>query len=157
VRLRNDPLRPFGASTKRTIIAIFAVFAAIALVTSGLSVWATKRSQNRATVVEIASRQRTLAERYVNEVLLKRAGQQADPATIGTDLQESAHALLDGGTAPTVNGDDDEQTLAAAAGATLRAQFVQQERLVDDLIASGEAVLGARPVATLPQTAGEHV
>ena len=38
---------------------------------------ATSRSQNRATVVEIAGRQRTLAERYVKEVLLVRAGEQA--------------------------------------------------------------------------------
>jgi diguanylate cyclase (GGDEF)-like protein/PAS domain S-box-containing protein len=157
MRLRRESLRPFAASGRRTIIAIFAIYAAIALVTSGLSLWATKRSQNRATVVEIASRQRTLAERYVNEVLLARAGVQADPGTTGTAMQESSRALLDGGTAPSIAGDDDEQTLSAASGARLRAQFVQQGHLVDDLIAAGEAVLGKRPVATLPQTANEHL
>jgi diguanylate cyclase (GGDEF)-like protein/PAS domain S-box-containing protein len=157
IRLRRGTLRPFAAGGRRTIIAIFAIYAAIALVTSGLSLWATKRSQNRATIVQVASRQRTLAERYVTEILLMRAGQQADPATIGTVLQESAHALLDGGTAPAVNGDDDEQQLAAASGAALRAQFVQQGRLIDDLIATGEAVLGKRPATTLPVTGGEHL
>ena len=36
--------------------------------------------------------------------------------------------LLDGGTAPAVNGDDDETTLAGAAGAAGRAAQLKQER-----------------------------
>ena len=73
-----------------------------------LSVWATSRSQYKASVLEVAARQRTLAERYVREVLLVRAGAQADPAYVGALLDRSARALLEGGTAPAVNGDDDE-------------------------------------------------
>jgi diguanylate cyclase (GGDEF)-like protein/PAS domain S-box-containing protein len=158
MRVRRRALRPFSAASgKRTIVAIFAVFAVFAALNIGLSLSATKRSQNRATVVEVAARQRTLAERYVKEVLLVRAGQQADPTLTATILQSSARALLIGGTAPAVNGDDDATRLAAATGAMLRAQLVQEGHLVDDLAAAGEAVLGRRPVSTLPQTANEHV
>src|SRR5438128_1692533 len=104
-----------------------------------LSVSATKRSQHRASVLEVAARQRTLAERYVVEVLLARAGAQADPTYTAGLLVRSATALLDGGKAPSVNGDDDETTLPAASGSIVRAQLQQEGRLVDDLTATGSA------------------
>ena len=60
-------------------------------------------------MVEVAARQRTLAERYVNEVLLVRARRRRPtPPTTAQLLRQSADALLDGGTAPAVDGDDDE-------------------------------------------------
>ena len=74
-------------------------------------------SRTAPAVVEIAARQRTLAERYVKEVLLVRAGEQADPPDHRRRCSTaSAHALLDGGEAPGVNGDDDETALPAADG-----------------------------------------
>ncbi len=153
---RGETFRPFASGGRRPIIAIFLTFAMMAALSIGLSLSATQRSQNRATVVQVAGRQRTLAERYVKEVLLVRAGRQADPAYTATILAESAHALLDGGIAPSVNGDDDQTALAPASGAMLRRQLQQESRLVDDLAANGEAVLVGRSAAGLPATAGEH-
>ena len=56
-------------------------------------------------MLEVAARQRTLAERYVKEVLLARDGARVDPNYTAAILINSAQALLDGGTAPPVNGD----------------------------------------------------
>ena len=44
---------------------------------AALSIWSVGRSKNRASVVELAARQRTLAERYVEELLLSRSGASA--------------------------------------------------------------------------------
>ena len=92
---------------------MFAVFSALSV---GLSIRETSRSRHRAIVVEIAGRQRTLAERYVRETILAKAGAQADPATTGSLLHASADSLIDGGLAPAVNGDDDETAGAGGDG-----------------------------------------
>jgi hypothetical protein len=97
----SDPtLRPFGARGRRTVTAILITIALSSTVGVGLSILATSHSENRATVIEVAARQRTLAERYANEVLLAMDGQRVDPGAIGSDLRGSADALLEGGTAP---------------------------------------------------------
>ncbi len=84
-------------------------------------------------MIQVAARQRTLAERYVEEILLVRAGRQADPTYTAGVLDASAAALLEGGKVPAVNGDDDETTLSPADGHVLRAQFVQEQHLAADL------------------------
>jgi diguanylate cyclase (GGDEF)-like protein/PAS domain S-box-containing protein len=136
------------------ILLTFGLFSAISVF---LTISATRRSQNRAAVVEVAARQRTLAERYVKEVLLARAGAQADPTYTAAVLTRSARALLDGGTAPAVNGDDDETRLSAAYGSTVRAQLKQEQRLAADLTATGTALLAHRPVTRIRLTAHERV
>jgi len=149
--------RPFSAGGRKTVVGIFLTFALISMLSVALSISATKRSQNQATVVEVAGRQRTLAELFVNEVLLVRAGEKADPALTASLLADSAHALLDGGTAPAVNGDDDAAKLAPASGAVLRHQLEEEGRLVDDLGAFGSALLAHRPLDKVPVTGGERV
>jgi diguanylate cyclase (GGDEF)-like protein/PAS domain S-box-containing protein len=148
---------PFAARGRRTVAAILATFALFSAVSVSLSVWATSRSQYKASVLEVAARQRTLAERYVREILLARAGEQADPAYVGELLDRSARALLEGGAAPAVNGDDDETTLSAAGGARIRAQLVQQRKLVRDLRATGAALVAGRPVDRIRLRAHEHL
>lgn len=149
--------RPFSAGGRKTVVGIFLTFALISMLSVALSISATKRSQNQATVVEVAGRQRTLADLFVNEVLLVRAGEKADPALTASLLADSAHALLDGGTAPAVNGDDDAAKLAPASGAVLRHQLEEEGRLVDDLGAFGSALLAHRPLDKVPVTGGERV
>jgi diguanylate cyclase (GGDEF)-like protein/PAS domain S-box-containing protein len=118
---------------------------------------ATDHSRGRAAVVQVADRQRTLAERYVEAVLLVRSGHQADPTTLASLLRSSASALLDGGTAPAVPGDDDETKLPAARGAVLRNQLAQEKRLVNDLTVAGAAFLARHPTRATPLTAGESI
>lgn len=154
---RNKAFRPFAARSRRALVAIVATFAFFSVLSVGLSISATTKSQNRATVVEVAARQRTLAERYLAEVLLARAGGQSDPAYVGWVLGRSARALLQGGIAPPVNGDDDEVELPRETDRVIRAQLQQGRRLVGDLTRTGAALLhpglGLRPRLT----SGEHI
>jgi len=147
---------PFAGSARRPIAAILATFALSSAVTVGLSIWATSRSEHRAAVLQIAARQRTLAERYVKEVLLVRSGVAADPAATATDLRESADALLDGGVAPAVNGDDDETVISGASDAAVRGELEQERRLVHDLTATGSAILAGTPMPPA-ETAHERI
>jgi diguanylate cyclase (GGDEF)-like protein/PAS domain S-box-containing protein len=139
------------------IVAILVTLAAVSSVSVLLSIRATARSQHRAAILEVAARQRTLAERYVNDVLLVRDGAQADPNTIASLLNESATVLLQGGQAPGVEGDDDETELSASSDPIVRAQLIQQQRLVHDLSATGAAVLAGRPVSSIKLSADEHL
>src|SRR5262245_46500312 len=98
-----------------------------------------------------------LAERYVGEVLLVRQGRDADPAHTAELLKTSVAALLDGGEAPAVDGDDDETEVSAARGETVRSQLEQEQRLISDLTATGSALLAGRPVTDIPLTAHERI
>jgi diguanylate cyclase (GGDEF)-like protein/PAS domain S-box-containing protein len=153
---RRRAFSPFAGSGRRPMAAILATFALSSAIVVGLSIWATSRSQHRAAVLEVAARQRTLSERYVKEVLLVRAGAAADPATTAAVLRESAHALLDGGLVPAVNGDDDETEISGASDPIVRGELKQEQRLVHDLTATGSALLAGRPV-TRAETAHEHI
>jgi diguanylate cyclase (GGDEF)-like protein/PAS domain S-box-containing protein len=149
--------QPFAVRARGTIIAILLTFALVSTVSATLSIWTTARSKNRATLVEVAARQRTLAERYVAEVQLVRAGKTADPARTASLLAGSARALLDGGTVPAVNGDDDETALSAVTDPVVRAQLMQEQRLVADLARTGTALLAHRPLSAVPLTAHERI
>ncbi len=154
---RKRTIRPFAAGGRRTIgsiLILFTLFSALGLV---LSTSATERSQHRAAVLQVAARQRTLAERYVEEVLSARSGLRANPALVADLLNESARALIEGGTAPAVNGDDDETVLSPTDGNVARAQLLQERRLVTDLTETGKAILAHDPVDSVPQTANEKV
>jgi diguanylate cyclase (GGDEF)-like protein/PAS domain S-box-containing protein len=137
--------------------AILGTFALIFGLSVALSIMATDHSRGRAAVVQVADRQRTLAERYVQSVLLVRAHHQADPATLGSLLRTSAGALLDGGVAPAVAGDDDETKLPPARGSVLRHQLAQEKRLASDLTMAGAALLAHRPAASVALTGRESL
>ena len=154
---RRADFRPFASQGRRTIVAILATFAIFSTLSLTLSIWTTKGSQHQAAILEVAARQRTLAERYVNEVLLARSGARVDPAKIGSILAQSADALLNGGTAPAVWGDDDETRLTGANAAIDRAQLRQERRLVEDLTATGNAILAGRSVTEIPLRAHEKL
>jgi diguanylate cyclase (GGDEF)-like protein/PAS domain S-box-containing protein len=156
VRRRAD-LRPFASRGRHTILAILLTFGVISASGVTLSLWTTKRSQHRASVIEVAARQRTLAERYVKEVLLAQTGGQVDPHYTASMLAQSEEALLHGGTAPPVYGDDDETNLAPAADPIVRAQLKQERRLIHDLAATGNALLAHRDTGSVRLTAGEKL
>ncbi len=155
--LGRSTFSPFESRNRRTVVAILITFALSSALSLGLSVSATSRSQHRAAVLEVAARQRTLAEQYVNEVLLQRMGEHSDPATTGEILSKSAQALLDGGTAPEVPGNDDEAMLPPAQGAVVRGQLEQEWRMTGDLISTGDALLTHNVASAVPMTAGEHI
>ncbi len=156
--MRGGPaFSPFAARGRRAIGAILVTFALFSTLSVVLSIRATSRSKHRATVVEIAGRQRTLAERYVNEVMLVRQGRQADPRYTASLLTTSARVLLEGGEVPGVNGDDDETTISPASGSPVRAQLKQQRRLVADLTTAGTAMLAGDVRKRPSMTADERI
>ena len=65
LRRRRQAFRPFATRGRRTIVGILSTFALFSTLTVTVSIWATSGSQHRASVLEVAARQRTLAERYV--------------------------------------------------------------------------------------------
>jgi diguanylate cyclase (GGDEF)-like protein/PAS domain S-box-containing protein len=154
---RRETFRPFASRGRRTFAAILATFALFSALSAGLLVRSTSKSQYQASVLEVAARQRTLAERYVKEVLLARSGVQANPRYVGGLLRTSAETLLEGGVAPAVHGDDDETKLSAESGSIVRAQLKQERRLVNDLLATGAAVLSGRPATSVHLTANERL
>src|SRR4029078_1907320 len=65
---RRQAFRPFATRWRKTIVGILATFALFSTLTVAVAMWAPSGSRNRASVLEVAARQRTLAERYVQEV-----------------------------------------------------------------------------------------
>src|SRR4051794_26237525 len=104
---RGGSFTPFETRGRWVTLAILIVFALFSVLSVGLLIRSAKRSRNQGAVVEIAARQRTLAERYVNEVLLSRDGARVDPGNTAAIMKRSARALHKGGVAPDVSGDDD--------------------------------------------------
>src|SRR3954471_13421100 len=148
--------RPFSNNGRWTIAAIMLVFAAYSGLSLLLSERTTTGSEHKASVLEVAARQRTLAERYAKEVLLSMAGAPSASRPIADDLKQSAAALLDGGVAPGVAGDDDEYRLAPLRGSIVRNQLRQGQRLINDLIATGNGLLAGR-TTLVRLTAHEHL
>ncbi len=156
-RRRVGEFRPFAPHARGTIVAIVITFAAVLGVSALLSILSTSRSQNRAAVVEIAARQRTLAERYVQQLLLAKSGAAVNPRHTAALLADSARALLNGGVAPAVEGDDDDATLERETDPRIRAQIAEQQKLIHDLAAAGSAFESGRSAARLSATAGERL
>ncbi|MCW2966491.1 MAG: hypothetical protein JWM71_263 [Solirubrobacteraceae bacterium] len=153
---QRQSIRPLASRGRAMIVAIIAVSAVLSTASVVLTVHVASRNQNRAPVLEMAARQRTLAERYLRSLLLAHQGLHSDPGVLAKTLDRSAAALLDGGTAPAVNGDDDETKLPRESGPMLRAQLGQERKLVADLVATGSAWLAGRPVTSVVLTAGER-
>ena len=148
--------RPFSGG-RALIISIFLTFGLATGVTLVFSLRATDSLEHQATVVEVIARQRTLAERYLSEVMLVRAGRTADPSVTASIMAGTVQALLYGGVAPEVAGDDDSYALSPVSGAAIRRQLVADGQLVHDLAAYGSALLAHRSLAAVPQTAGEAI
>jgi diguanylate cyclase (GGDEF)-like protein/PAS domain S-box-containing protein len=155
--LRPRAFKPFTSGGRRMVVAILLTFALYSAVSVGLSIRATSGSSHKAAVVQVAARQRTLAERYLGDVLLALTGHKVDPGVTASLLARSADALLDGGPAPAVPGDDDGTTLTATHDRVVRAQLMEEQRLVRDLTRVGAAYLAGSSVEAVPLTAHERL
>ena len=153
---RAPSFRPLESRGRRGIAALILIAALLAAGEIALTVHVAARNEHRAPVLQMASRQRTLAERYTKSLLLAHAGVRSDPAALGRTLMASADALLHGGVAPAVAGDDDATRLPPAEGTLARRQLAQEERLARDLVYTGQAWLHHRPIGWVRLTAGEH-
>ena len=126
---------------RRTLAAYFAIVTVIVTYTT-ISI---ANEQGSALVVNIAARQRALANRYVSDVLLVTSGMKADPAEAAEELRENATLLLNGGTAISVHGADAEISIRAVSNPSVVAKLEQDRRLIERLISVGEDLMVLEP------------
>src|SRR5207247_173751 len=137
---RHDPI--LGSRAVRRVGWMVALFPFLIASIVGYSARATSKVANAIVVINVAARQRALAERYILDVLLKIDGQQADPGEDAVALSDTAAALLEGGDVLALQGADQRIHIDRASSDRRVIVKLQQERkLVDQLIASGAALL----------------
>jgi diguanylate cyclase (GGDEF)-like protein/PAS domain S-box-containing protein len=104
------------------------------------------RQRGAALIVNVAARQRALAERYVKDVFLDLEGIQADPNDDATQLLANADALLLGGDVIAVQGADNLVHIPPASDDPRVIVKLKAERqLIEKMIASGENLLAMSP------------
>jgi PAS domain S-box-containing protein len=132
---------------------VIPVFIVLITVIVGYNARATAQERGSALVVNIAARQRTLVERYTQDVLLVVDGFQADPKGSGATLHQTADALLDGGSVLAPQGNDSFVEIPATRDWKVRRKLDQDRRLIDELTRTGDRLLeGGR---TDPEYAGD--
>jgi diguanylate cyclase (GGDEF)-like protein/PAS domain S-box-containing protein len=95
-----------------------------------------------ALIINIAARQRALAERYVKDVVLVANGIQADPLDDAAQLLTNADALLRGGDVIAVHGADAEIVIPPASGdPAVLAKLAQEQHLIERLTTAGHDVM----------------
>ena len=112
----------------------------------GYNAVAVARERGAALVVNVAARQRALAEGYVKDVILKSQRVQADPEGDAETLLTNAHALLNGGEVTAVQGADAEvQISVASADPRVIDKLTEEQRLIESLIDNSNRLLRMRP------------
>jgi diguanylate cyclase (GGDEF)-like protein/PAS domain S-box-containing protein len=132
--------------TDRRIVWILGAYLLVVGVIIAYTASAIARERGSALVVNVASRQRALAERYVKDVLLLVNGFQADPADDAEQLRKNASALLHGGDVVAVHGVDEEVVIRPASDDPhVIGKLRQEARLVARLINAGNDLLSIEP------------
>jgi PAS domain S-box-containing protein len=134
--------------SERRLVWTVAVYLLVIAAILAYNARATGSERDSALVVNVAARQRAVAERFVKDVLLRLYGYEANPQEDAQTLQENALALLEGGTVQAVQGADAEVHIpAASSDAKVVAKLEQEQRLIAKLIATGNDLLGRDPSA----------
>jgi diguanylate cyclase (GGDEF)-like protein/PAS domain S-box-containing protein len=127
------------------VLAILAVYLVVVTAIVAYTSTSIAEEQGSALVVNIAARQRALADRYVSDILLVTNGFAADPSDAAEDLRENAALLLGGGTGVSVHGADLEIDVEPASDPRVVAKLQQDQRLIEKLIGIGEDLLALEP------------
>jgi diguanylate cyclase (GGDEF)-like protein/PAS domain S-box-containing protein len=150
------PSRSHGASGSRFPILgdlrldrrlgwILGLFLLLIAAIVGYNASATAAQRNSALMINVAARQRALAERYMKDVLLMASGLPADPETDAKDLRTNAQALLHGGRVLAVQGADQLVELPPYRDDwRVTAKLEEERRLLQRLIATGDRLVSMR-------------
>ena len=104
------------------------------------------RERGAALVVNVAARQRALAERYVKDVIFNTEDIRADPQDDESQLLTNADALLKGGEVAAVQGADGTVRIPAVTGdRRVVVKLEAEQRLIQKLVASGDQLLRMTP------------
>jgi len=135
-----------GARPSRRLGAIVGLFLVLIAAIVTYNATATNHERDQALVVNVASRQRALAERYITDVLLSLSGRPADPAHDAELLDSTAEALLHGGSVLAVQGADRTVRIPpVSTDSKVIAKLDQERRLIGRLIAAGNTLLRTGP------------
>lgn len=137
----------FGSATDRRLYWPIPVFAVLITSIVGYNARLIVLERATAVAVNVAGRQRGLAEQYAKDVLLSVEGFRADPAGDAVELEQTAGALLHGGEVVAVQGDDAQVHIAPLTDRKVREKLVHEQQLIEQLIDAGDAVLGIEPAA----------
>jgi len=127
----------------RWILTLYLIVTAVII---SYTAGAIAQQRGSALIINIASRQRALAERYVKDIVLVTQGIQADPVDDAAQLLTNADALLTGGDVIAVHGADAEVVIPpASSDRGVIAKLKQEQILIERLIRTGDEVLQLDP------------
>ncbi len=133
-------------TTDRRFRWILTLYLIVTAVIISYTAGAIAHQRGSALIINIASRQRALAERYVKDVVLVTDEVQADPHDDAVQLRTNAEALLMGGDVIAVHGADAEVVIpTASSDAAVIAKLKQEQKLIERMIRAGEDVLQLDP------------
>jgi diguanylate cyclase (GGDEF)-like protein/PAS domain S-box-containing protein len=139
-------LSPGALHLDRRIGPIVAIYLVIVTVIVGYDARLISEQRGSALVINVAGRQRGLAERYEKDVILATNGVQADPSDDEDQLLTNADALLHGGEVIAVQGTENEIWIRPAGIDPLMVDKVAEaQRLISDLIFAGNQLAKLRP------------
>jgi len=123
----------------RWIVSLYLVLIAVIV---GFNVTRIAQERGAALVVNIAARQRALAERYTKDVLLRTQGIAADPTNDAEQLLANADALLRGGEVFPVQGAGEEVHISPASSDwRVIGKLTEERRLIVSLVQTGTELL----------------
>jgi PAS domain S-box-containing protein len=129
--------------SERRLAWIVAVYLLVIAAILAYNATATGSERDAALVVNVAARQRAVAERFVKDVILRLYGYEASPQADAQTLQDNAIALLEGGTVQAVQGADAQVHIPPASSDwKVVAKLEQEQGLIGKLIATGNDLLG---------------
>jgi diguanylate cyclase (GGDEF)-like protein/PAS domain S-box-containing protein len=134
-----------GLRPDRQLGAIVILYLALIAGIVGYNALAAAHERGAAVIVNVAARQRALAERYVKNVMLRTQGIEAAPEDDAALLLTNAAALLEGGEVSAVQGADAEVHIPAATDGRVIAKLNEERRLIDKLLATGSRVMQLTP------------
>src|SRR6476620_7655235 len=138
-------LAPGALHLDRRIGRTLAIYLVVITVIVGYNARAIADQRGSALSVNVAARQRALAERYEKDVVLTTLGIQADPGADAEQLLANADALLHGGEVLAVQGADEEiQIQPASHDRLVVAKLEEENRLIQELIAVGDDLFAMR-------------
>jgi diguanylate cyclase (GGDEF)-like protein/PAS domain S-box-containing protein len=139
-------LSPGAMRLDRRIGPIVAIYLVIVTVIVGYDARLIADQRGSALVINVAGRQRGLAERYEKDVILATQGVQADAGDDEEQLLVNAEALLHGGDVIAVQGADTEvQIRQAGTDPAVVNEVTEARRLIGELIDAGNGLAGLSP------------
>jgi diguanylate cyclase (GGDEF)-like protein/PAS domain S-box-containing protein len=139
-------LSPGSMGLDRRIAPIVVLYLVIVSVIVGFDARLISDQRGSAIAINVAGRQRGLAERYEKDVILATHGVEADPGDDEEQLQTNAEALLHGGDVIAVKGADDEVHIRpAGTDLLIIGKVAEEQRLIGELIAAGNRLTNLRP------------